>query len=174
MPHFLTAGMRLALLGFQQPAQVPCATLPASPEVLRPYFFSTQKHVSLLPCRHQAIPTGSFAKCKNHCLVGSLQNAPCLLQVRPSISKTHRCFSTALTLRVVYFSVFFLSRSGIKVLAVFVKKKQHQKTANNLSCVVLCRMQTCSHCTRSSTCGTHCCWATPPSPSASAWPYCSS
>lgn len=29
-------------------------------------------------------------------------------------------------------------------------------------------------CTRSSTCGTRCCWVTPPSPSVLAWPYCSS
>lgn len=32
----------------------------------------------------------------------------------------------------------------------------------------------CFHCTRSSTCGTHCFWVTPLSPSVSVWPYCSS
>ncbi|TMS23699.1 TBC domain-containing protein kinase-like protein, partial [Larimichthys crocea] len=31
----------------------------------------------------------------------------------------------------------------------------------------------CFRCTKSSICGTHCCWVTPLSPSASAWPYCS-
>lgn len=35
-------------------------------------------------------------------------------------------------------------------------------------------VQMCFHCTRSSTCGTHCYWVTPPSPSVLAWPYCSS
>lgn len=35
-------------------------------------------------------------------------------------------------------------------------------------------IQMCFHCTRSSTCGTRCCWVTPLSPSVSAWPYCSS
>lgn len=59
--------------------------------------------------------------------------------------------------------VFILSRSRIKYID---RVCQHQ--------VVLCLIQTCFHCTRSSTCGTLCCWAIPPSPSALAWPYCSS
>lgn len=35
-------------------------------------------------------------------------------------------------------------------------------------------LQMCFHCTRSSTCGTHCCWETRLFPSVSACPYCSS
>lgn len=43
----------------------------------------------------------------------------------------------------------------------------------NLSFVVFICVQMCFRCTKSSICGTHCCWVTPLSPSASAWPYCS-
>lgn len=35
-------------------------------------------------------------------------------------------------------------------------------------------LQMCFHYTRSSTCGTHCCWETPLSPFVLAWPYCNS
>lgn len=42
------------------------------------------------------------------------------------------------------------------------------------SFIVFSCVQMCFHCIRSSTCGTHCCWATLLSPSALAWPYCSS
>lgn len=69
-------------------------------------------------------------------------------------------------------SVLEFSSSAVPILNYWPHLLK--KTKKNKSCVVLCRIQTCSHCTRSSTCGTRCCWAIPPSPFALVWPYCSS